>query len=837
MSSEIAEPTCEEVRDSGHLLLRFWYACAQWILQAFSSSISEDSGLLRDKDVAPNWDGLEHAWKEHAATLLDAHKWLILLACSIVLLLLVFTIVHLVRCCHACHRKKLIVQEQHNAKDGRSWRHVLWIVVAATLFVLCITVLIFLFISAWEMRRNVSLYEPAAPTCAEKVDDHLRNVVKVFDSFVKSDLESMRTPYEEIQKTFVEVCDQRRYGLQVTEDRLASLHGVNNTEGLTLRGTYADLVGIGLISPRKYRQLLQGMANLSDEACMFAEGNVSCIELFDASLKFSRLLIDLVGALRAIPPLADITPVLESDVTVQTRLQIVRRLLETIDEQVAGLLLHNRADERTGWLLTVPQDFFGNYEHSAKRAARIAGERLSTVSFVAPSPTYVTERDKLVYNVVWYASLSVGSVLLVIVLVWVLAFVMLMCRKQSDAHGSAERKNARGMFFGSFATVSSALALAVAVIGVFFLFVGASHDSLMCSPLEQNQVKPSEITMRLHGVVSSESTTSSEWGQEERLHTADILRKCSVNSTYLHLLFGQTEPSEMPIYDYQFPRDLMSNVVRYLNDKANESISAWQSFEGKSNRQAFDAYRKRLDEVFSMFLDLPRPEALQASDGSQNELRMEYIFLYLENDLVREQWDYFVELMDSAYEKFDTQRELVEPFPKKLESIIRNITDCVSEYGQNVTVLFEEHTNSMLASAEESFICAPINQMASTVADGFCSLILLPFNGIWLAMLTWILVLVLLVICIARVGGTSRKLATEPNGSKKADKPTKSKEDGHKSKSGYVGWERPDVNTLRDEPMVEVHASPAATVDNSDPSEWRHTDIVATRPTKKEIVA
>lgn len=103
--------------------------------------------------------------------------------------------------------------------------------------------------------------------------------------------------------------------------------------------------------------------------------------------------------------------------------------------------------------------------------------------------------------------------------------------------------------------------------------------------------------MRLHGVVSSESTTSSEWGQEERLHTADILRKCSVNSTYLHLLFGQTEPSEMPIYDYQFPRDLMSNVVRYLNDKANESISAWQSFEGKSNRQAFDAYRKRLDEV------------------------------------------------------------------------------------------------------------------------------------------------------------------------------------------------------------------------------------------------
>ncbi|KAH7724838.1 hypothetical protein AAVH_07424 [Aphelenchoides avenae] len=233
---------------------------------------------------------------------------------------------------------------------------------------------------------------------------------------------------------------------------------------------------------------------------------------------------------------------------------------------------------------------------------------------------------------------------------------------------------------------------------------------------------------------------------------------------------------------------------------------------------------------------------------------MEYIFLYLENDLVREQWDYFVELMDSAYEKFDTQRELVEPFPKKLESIIRNITDCVSEYGQNVTVLFEEHTNSMLASAEESFICAPINQMASTVADGFCSLILLPFNGIWLAMLTWILVLVLLVICIARVGGTSRKLATEPNGSrkprhpsgsknvspvgsKKADKPTKSKEDGHKSKSGYVGWERPDVNTLRDEPMVEVHASPAATVDNSDPSEWRHTDIVATRPTKKEIVA
>lgn len=27
-----------------------------------------DSGLLHDKDVTPNWDGLEHAWNEHAAT-------------------------------------------------------------------------------------------------------------------------------------------------------------------------------------------------------------------------------------------------------------------------------------------------------------------------------------------------------------------------------------------------------------------------------------------------------------------------------------------------------------------------------------------------------------------------------------------------------------------------------------------------------------------------------------------------------------------------------------------------------------------------------------------------
>lgn len=46
----------------------------------------------------------------------------------------------------------------------------------------------------------------------------------------------------------------------------------------------------------------------------------------------------------------------------------------------------------------------------------------------------------------WYVSLSVGSVLLVVALVWVLAFAMLMCRKRSDAHGSGEWKKAGGMF-------------------------------------------------------------------------------------------------------------------------------------------------------------------------------------------------------------------------------------------------------------------------------------------------------------------------------------------------------------------------------------------------------
>lgn len=41
MSLEMVEPTCEEVLDSDHLLLRFWYKLAQLIVRAFSTSISE----------------------------------------------------------------------------------------------------------------------------------------------------------------------------------------------------------------------------------------------------------------------------------------------------------------------------------------------------------------------------------------------------------------------------------------------------------------------------------------------------------------------------------------------------------------------------------------------------------------------------------------------------------------------------------------------------------------------------------------------------------------------------------------------------------------------------
>lgn len=126
-------------------------------------------------------------------------------------------------------------------------------------------------------------------------------------------------------------------------------------------------------------------------------------------------------------------------------------------------------------------------------------------------------------------------------------------------------------------------------------------------------------------------------------------------------------------------------------------------------------------------------------------------------------------------------------------------------------------------------------------------------------MLTCVLILVLLIIFVASAcasgrtgnpvneqddGRKSRHLSDakhmSPAGARKANKPTKQKEEGHKGKSGYVGWERPDVDTLRDEPMVEVHATPAAAVDNSEPSECTlaiHTDIVATRPTQKEIVA
>lgn len=98
-----------------------------------------------------------------------------------------------------------------------------------------------------------------------------------------------------------------------------------------------------------------------------------------------------------------------------------------------------------------------------------------------------------------------------------------------------------------------------------------------------------------------------------------------------------------------------------------------------------------------MFSDIPHPDTLRASGGTQEDLLNDYSDLYSEIDDLREQWDYLVELMDEAYERFDAQRELVDQFPGKLQSIVSNMTELLDEFARNVTTLFEEHVDSFLA--------------------------------------------------------------------------------------------------------------------------------------------
>lgn len=103
-----------------------------------------------------------------------------------------------------------------------------------------------------------------------------------------------------------------------------------------------------------------------------------------------------------------------------------------------------------------------------------------------------------------------------------------------------------------------------------------------------------QITMRLHGVSTERTATSDE---DEVLSSADILRECSVNGSYLHTMLSQNELIEVLTSASQNAREMISDAAIQLNVKANESISKWQPFEGKSNRQAFEAYRKNVEEV------------------------------------------------------------------------------------------------------------------------------------------------------------------------------------------------------------------------------------------------
>lgn len=100
--------------------------------------------------------------------------------------------------------------------------------------------------------------------------------------------------------------------------------------------------------------------------------------------------------------------------------------------------------------------------------------------------------------------------------------------------------------------------------------------------------------MRLHGVSSERSATSDA---DNELSSADILRECSVNGSYLQSMYSPTELFEALTNAAQSAKETISRTAVRLNEKAKEIISEWQPFEGKSNRETFEAYRKRVEEV------------------------------------------------------------------------------------------------------------------------------------------------------------------------------------------------------------------------------------------------